>query len=143
MAAETLPRLAWLYLEVGMVAEAATVVAQALARTRALARWRSVWWRWTTLVDALWVQASVAARQGHEAEAQDAIDEGLTLARRLRYPYGEARLLHLVGHMHAEKGARTPAREQLGAALAIFQRLGARDDSHRVEQALGELSLAP
>jgi tetratricopeptide (TPR) repeat protein/transcriptional regulator with XRE-family HTH domain len=132
-ARQMLPHLAWLHLEMGDVAEAAAVAAEIIARTRA-----EGWWG-PGLVDALLVQASVAARQGRETEAEQAADEGLALARRLPYPYGEARLLHLMGRMHAERGALTPAREQLEAALAIFRRLGARRDSEQVERTLGIL----
>jgi hypothetical protein len=56
------------------------------------------------------------------------------------YPYAEARLLHVYGLMHAQKGGPEPARERLEAALALFRRLGARKDAERVEQAIGALS---
>jgi hypothetical protein len=39
------------------------------------------------------------------------------------YPYAEARLLHVYGLMHVQKGEREPALGRLEAALAIFQRL--------------------
>jgi transposase len=45
------------------------------------------------------------------------------------YPYAEARLLHVYGLMHAQKGGPEPARERLEAALALFRRLGARKDA--------------
>src|SRR5207247_811772 len=95
------------------------------------------------LVDALRVQAMVATRQGCWAEAQDALQEGLALVRSMHYPYAEARLLHVCGAMHAQKGEPGPARERLEAALALFRRLGAPRDVERVEQALGTLQSAP
>jgi hypothetical protein len=41
--------------------------------------------------------------------------------------------------MHVAKGEPGPARERLEAALAIFQRLGARKDAERTERALTAL----
>jgi len=67
------------------------------------------------------------------------LEEGLTLAHSMPYPYAEAHLLHVYGAMHAQRGEPEPARERLEAALAIFRRLGARKDAERVEQALADL----
>jgi tetratricopeptide (TPR) repeat protein len=115
--------LAWAHLELDAVAQAAAIVAQAVTRARATYTRRA-------LVEALWMQAKVAIRQEHWAEARGALDEGVALARRICYPYGEARLLH---------AELEPARERLEAALAIFLRLGARKDVERVEQAIADL----
>ena len=71
--------------------------------------------------------------------AARSLEEGLAVARSLPYPYGEARLLHVYGEMHARKVEPGPARERLEAALAIFRRLGARKDVERAEQAVGAL----
>ena len=60
-------------------------------------------------------------RQERWAEAEQSLEEGLALARRMPYPYAEARLLHVYGQMHLEKGEPGPAPERLEAALAIFQ----------------------
>jgi tetratricopeptide (TPR) repeat protein len=125
--------LAWAHLELGQDGRAADLLARALARARAEADH-------LTLVDALRVQALVATRQGRWAEAAQAFDEGLTLARRMPYPYAEARLLHGYGGMHVQKGEPEPARERLEAALAIFRRLGARKDAERAEQTLASLT---
>jgi hypothetical protein len=59
------------------------------------------------------------------------------------YPYEEARLLHLCGQLHAQKREPAPAQERLGAALAIFQGLGARMDVARVEQDIATLQQEP
>ena len=64
----------------------------------------------------------------------------MALARSMPYPYAEARLLHMYGRLHIQKGEPQAAREQLEAARAIFARLGARMDTERVEQALDVLS---
>jgi tetratricopeptide (TPR) repeat protein len=127
-----LPVLARAYLELGEVEQAAETVAQAIARMRA-ENMRLM------LADALWVQAMVRHRQGKLAEAADALEEGIALAREMPYPYSEARLLHLYGLLHADQDEPGQARALLAEALAIFERLGARTDAERVEQALGNV----
>jgi hypothetical protein len=94
-------------------------------------------------VDALRVQAMVATRQGRWEDAERILEEGLSLARSMSYPYAEGRLLQVYGEMHEVKGGPEPARERLEAALAIFRRLGARKDIERVEQTLGTMPDAP
>ena len=91
------------------------------------------------MMDALRVQAMVATRQESWMEAERIMKEGLALAHTLRYAYGEGRFLHVYGLMLARKGEPVPARERLEAALAIFQRLGARKDAERTEQAIADL----
>jgi hypothetical protein len=59
------------------------------------------------------------------------------------YPYAEARLLHVCGRLHIQKGEPEAARERLEAALAIFRRLGARVDVALAEQALSTLPGTP
>jgi tetratricopeptide (TPR) repeat protein len=127
-----LPTLAWAYLDLGDVASAVEMAGQAAQRARAQAHRLA-------LVDALWVQAMVAIRQQHWDEATRALEEGLTLAREMPYPYAEGRLLHVSGEMHVQKGEPDLAQERLAAALAIFWRLGARKDSERVEHAIAVL----
>ena len=113
--------------------QARAVVAQALKRSQAQHCGRVV-------PDGLWVQAMVAIRQEQWAEAVRALEEGLALAQSMPYPYGEGRLLHVYGQMHAQKGEPGSARERLEAALAIFGRLGARPDMERAEHVLLKLS---
>jgi tetratricopeptide (TPR) repeat protein len=125
-----LPVLAWAHLEMGGTAQAGDVVEQALRRTRP-ENFRVV------LVEALRVQAMVAARQEQWEEAECALEEGIGLARSMPYPYAEARLLHLSGRLHTQAGKPETAQERLEAALAIFQRLGARKDVEQVEWNLG------
>jgi tetratricopeptide (TPR) repeat protein len=122
-----LPALAWAHLEMGDTAQAGDVVEQALRRTRPenlrLA-----------LVEALRVRALVAMRLAKWEEAEQALEEGITLARSMPYPYAEARLLHLSGRLHTQVGTPEAAEERLAAALTIFQRLGARKDIDQVER---------
>jgi tetratricopeptide (TPR) repeat protein len=127
-----LPVLAWAHLDLSEMAEAEQVVTQAIRRMHDNHIRLD-------LPDALRVRAMIALRQEHWPEAEQALEEGLALTRRMPYPYAEAHLLHVYGEMHAQKGEAEPARERLEAALAIFQRLGARKDVERVEQALSTL----
>jgi tetratricopeptide (TPR) repeat protein len=126
--------LARAHLELGEVGPARAVAGRAVTRARAEHDRLS-------LVDALRVQALVATREEHWAEAACALEEGLALARSLPYPYAEAHLLSVYAEMHTQKGERDAARERLEAALAIFRRLGARKDAERVEQDLAALPL--
>jgi uncharacterized protein HemY len=92
------------------------------------------------LVEALRVQALVALRQDHWAEAECTLDEALSLARSMGYPWGEARVLAVCGDLHAGKGDPAAARARLEDALTIFRRLGACKDVERVGQAIVALS---
>jgi tetratricopeptide (TPR) repeat protein len=124
--------LAWAYLEMGDVAAADELVGQAVKRARGEGYGFA-------LVEAQRVQATVAIRQGRWEEAERALEEGLTLARSMPCPYAEARLLHVDGRMHLQRGESGPARAPLDAALAIFQRLGARKDAERADGTLTTL----
>jgi tetratricopeptide (TPR) repeat protein len=124
-----LPKLAWAHLELGELAAAGRMADEAEAYAHAKSDRLN-------LVEALRVQALVTMRQGQWTKAEHALEEGLTLARRMPYPYAEGRLLHVYGDLHVQKGEPEPARVRLEAALAIFRRLGARKDVERVEQAL-------
>jgi tetratricopeptide (TPR) repeat protein len=124
-----LPTLAWAYLELGESAQAEQTIEQALRRAR-VEQLRLF------LVDALRVQAMLACRQERWTQAVDALEEGLALARAMPYPYAEARLLHVYGVVRAQQEKPEAARERLGAALGIFQHLGARMDIEQVERDL-------
>jgi tetratricopeptide (TPR) repeat protein/transcriptional regulator with XRE-family HTH domain len=129
---QSLPLMAWALLELNELDNAAEAAWQAVACAREQGRQ-------VLLVDALRVAAMVAARQGRWATAEDALAEGLSLARRLGYPCGEARLLLVSGELSVQMGQSEPAREHLEAARAIFARLGARKDLERAEQLLATL----
>jgi len=88
-----------------------------------------------TLSEAPRVQALVAMREQRWDDAAGSIEEGLTLVRGMPFPYGEARLRHLSGALHAHQDPLDAvAREHLQAALAIFERLGARKAVERVRR---------
>jgi tetratricopeptide (TPR) repeat protein len=124
-----LPVLAWAYLELDDIEQAARTLAEALRRERA-GQYR------LALVGALRVRALIALRQGEVDTAAQALEEGLALARAMPHPHGEGRLLEVYGRLHTQQGAPGPACECLAAALAIFRRLGARKDGERAEEQL-------
>src|SRR5207302_7033184 len=74
--------LAWAHLEMGEVAVSDEVVGQAVARMRATGHRQA-------LVGALWVQAMVATRQGRWEDAEHTLEESLSLARSMPYPYAD------------------------------------------------------
>lgn len=131
-----LPVLAWAQLELEQVDQAADTVVQALRRARPEAM-RLI------LVEALRIQALVALRQERWDEAARGLEEGVTLARSIPYPYAEARLLRVSGELHRAQGEPGRAREQCSAALALFRRLGARKDAEQLERDLAALAPNP
>jgi tetratricopeptide (TPR) repeat protein len=124
--------LAWTELDRGEVAAAAAMAA--LARQEA-----QIMHSLPALAEALWVEARVALRRQHWQAAERAVGEGLAIARRLRHPYREARLLRVSGELHRQRGEAAPARAQWEAALALFRRLGARPHAAHTVQDLAEL----
>ncbi|MBV9282442.1 MAG: tetratricopeptide repeat protein, partial [Chloroflexi bacterium] len=88
------------------------------------------------LVDTLRVQALLALREERWSDADQTLDEGLRLARGMPHPYAEGRLLHLRSLLDIRRGAPERARGHLGAALQIFQRLGARRHAEDALRAL-------
>ena len=125
--------LAWAKLELDEVCEAEHLVAHAATRLRA-DNFQ------LTLADALRVQGLAAIRERHWQQAAQALEEGLTLAQPMPYPYGEARLLYVYGMLHRERGETTQAYVRLEAALGIFERLGARPEAERTAQLLATLA---
>jgi tetratricopeptide (TPR) repeat protein len=124
-----LPLMASALLDLANVEEAAEVATRAAAQAQEQGRQ-------VLLADALRVTALVATRRERWEEAEAALEEGLVLARRIGYPYAEARLSQSCGELLAQTGQPKAARERLEAALAIFRRLGAHKDIERVEQTL-------
>ena len=127
-----LPLLARAYLGLGDVDQAAATAKDSVKRARAQGHR-------IALADALWARGMVAARQEQWDKAAQALQEGLDLAHDISYPYAEARTLETYGELHRVQGETDMARTRLEAALAIFDRLGARGDAKRVEQAIAGL----
>jgi len=91
------------------------------------------------LVDALRIQGAIAAQRHKWEDAESRLQRAVDLARDITYPWGEARALYEYGLAFAAKGEAHRAREQLEAASAIFQRLGAEPYRVRADQAATEL----
>lgn len=128
---ESLPLLAWAYLELGELSHAESLSEQLLAEARA-SRLRP------TLAGALRVQALLLARQQRWEEAEAALEEALTLCRQMSIPYAEAKTLYLFGQVCRQRCAPALAREHLMNAQAILEKLGERLYARQVEQILGE-----
>jgi tetratricopeptide (TPR) repeat protein len=71
------------------------------------------------------VLAAVAAAAGEREEAEASLREALTLARETEYRHEEARILQALAELHGN-------RDELAAALRIFQEIGARPEAERV-----------
>jgi tetratricopeptide (TPR) repeat protein len=130
-----LPKLAWAHLELGDLTKAEVAAAQAVAFTQSVEDFLN-------LVEAVRVQALVFVAQQRWKEAERILTENLAETQRRCYSWGEARVLDSLGQLHTRTGAIEPARDRLEAALAIFQRLGARKDSARLQAALARLPQA-
>jgi tetratricopeptide (TPR) repeat protein len=113
--------LAQAQLDLGAVGEAAALISRAVTRARAQGM-RAL------LVEALRVAALVATRQGRGDEAMAAFQDGLTLARHLGYPYGEALLLQASSALAAQTAGPEATGARQAEAQAILHRLGARAD---------------
>jgi tetratricopeptide (TPR) repeat protein len=127
--------LAWVHLALGDVAGADKLAAKAIVRT-------AVQNDQLDRVETLIVHGMVKTRQGRWTAAERMFREALELAGPMPFPYGEARALFELGLMLRQKGDADGAWERLREALAIFERLGARLDVERTEQALAELPVA-
>jgi tetratricopeptide (TPR) repeat protein len=127
-----MPRLAWARLELGEASDAAELVGQVVGYARQAGDLY-------LLAEVLWLQALVASLQGRWDGATTAVEEGLSLARSMPYPYVEARTLQVYGLLYCQRDEPQAAREQLQAALAIFRRLGASKDVEHTEQLLATL----
>jgi tetratricopeptide (TPR) repeat protein len=126
---EVLPLLAWAYLEIGEATRAQTLLTQLITEARE-AQMRPA------LMEALRVQA-LAWSKGHRwEEAEQSLEEALTLCRELPAPYSDAKTLYLFGQVSLQQGAPELARERLMSAQAILARLGEHLYARHVEQLL-------
>jgi len=112
--------LAWASLESGATVKARALLADATAHARSRDDRLA-------LVELSRLQAMDALRLGQWADTEQALREGLSLARAMPYPSGEAHLLHTYGQLHTLRGNAEGARERLEGARAIFRRLGAHE----------------
>lgn len=124
-----LPRLAWALAELGDAGGAEAIAEQALRRARATGDR-------VTMAGVMRVRAIIAVRRRAWERGRQALDEGLSLTRRMPYPYEEARLLVQDGFWHGAREEWGAAERRLREALTIFQRLGARPHLSEVERRL-------
>ncbi|WP_431971297.1 tetratricopeptide repeat protein [Nocardia sp. bgisy134] len=75
-------------------------------------------------VDTLRGLGHVERRFGEYAAAQDYYAKSRDLAQRIRDPHGEADALQSLGNVFADMGRDADARENLCAALALYEHLG-------------------
>ncbi len=126
-----LPLLAWAYLEMGDATRADAVARGGIARARQQGHKLA-------LVELLRVHGMALARQGREAEAEQAFEEAVAAARELPYPYAEGRALYEWGHVSTGQQEPQQAWARLEAAATIFERLEALPYAERARQALAE-----
>ena len=93
-------------------------------------------------VEALRIHAKSLSMQGRPEEAAAALEEALSWARSMPYPYAEAKLAREYGMLRVRESEPEKARKRLSAALEIFYRLGAQKDVERTEQTLRDLDRA-
>ena len=93
-------------------------------------------------LEASRVQAKILAMQGNREEATAALEEALSWARSMPYPYAEAKLTGEYGMLHLREKEPGRARERLRAALEIFRRLGAKQDAQQTRRTLQGLGRA-
>ena len=137
---DLLPVLAEAQLALGQIEAAEETAANAL--TRAIRQKNRL-----SHVRALRARSKVLAERGRWDDAQADLEEAVTMARQIAYPYAEAQALHDMGLLRSHQGGggldrnrpTSQAREPLEAALAIFVRLGAEGDVERTKQTLAKL----
>lgn len=134
--AQILTLLAWAQLELDDEAQTESLVA--LSITRAITEQNRL-----ALVDALRVRALWAMRRQRWQDAHGALEEALSLARAMPYPYGMARVLFTEGLVRAHEGDPGAARSHLEASKAICAQLGERLYGRSIEGALANLPGQP
>jgi class 3 adenylate cyclase/tetratricopeptide (TPR) repeat protein len=119
--------LAKAYLELGNETRARKLVARAETIPQ-----DSPW----TIVETRILKYILLGREGQVDEARAEYEETLDVARRLDYPYGEALTLSALGGLRSYPMEEKEWKDRLEAALAIFQRIGAKPLIERTQEAL-------
>jgi tetratricopeptide (TPR) repeat protein/transcriptional regulator with XRE-family HTH domain len=127
--------LAEAYADMGDAAKAEEVVD--IAQTRARLMHNRV-----DGLEASRVRAKILTMQGNRKEASAALEEALSWARSMPYPYAEAKLSREYGMLHLREGEPGRAWERLHAALEVFRRLGAKKDAEQTRRTLQGLGPA-
>jgi transcriptional regulator with XRE-family HTH domain/tetratricopeptide (TPR) repeat protein len=124
--------LPWTYLECGEVERAMEVLDSAIAEARAQ-RMR------LRLADGLRVRAVCHLRQEQWSLCAEALDEALSHAQAVPYPYAEAKALWVYGRLEKARGEPLGAQRWFEEAQAICARLGERLYAERIEHDLTQL----
>jgi transcriptional regulator with XRE-family HTH domain/tetratricopeptide (TPR) repeat protein len=130
--AQWISPLVWASLQMGERAQARHHAVDAVERARARHYQFS-------LVDALRARALVALDGGAWQATIDDLEEGITVARTLPYPYAEAKALWVYGRLEATRGDLAAARRRFEQALTICVKLGERLYRLHIERALASL----
>jgi tetratricopeptide (TPR) repeat protein len=88
------------------------------------------------LVQGLFALAGVREKEGRADEARAALQDALRHARDMSFPAAQAEALFRLGSLELECGDSGAARTSLTSAREIWERLGARKDLERVDEAL-------
>ncbi|HEY7834981.1 MAG TPA: AAA family ATPase [Ktedonobacterales bacterium] len=124
-----LPLYARALFEQGQEREAHDILARAIARAEA-AELRPA------LVSALRVRALLAIRQQNWHDAEAAIERALPVARTIRDPYAEAKVLYTTGLLETARGDQALSQRAMTAALTILDQLGERLYAAHIQEAL-------
>ncbi|HZC04547.1 MAG TPA: AAA family ATPase [Ktedonobacterales bacterium] len=126
--------LAWTHLEMDEVAQARELATQSISRAAAEHNRLA-------LIEALRVGGMVAIRQGRWQEAENNLNEALSLSQTMQCPYHEARVRYVFGLLGVARAAADQASRQLIAARATLRTLGERLYCDHVERALAGLTV--
>jgi ATP/maltotriose-dependent transcriptional regulator MalT len=132
---ELLSVLAQAHLELGELDRARAYAGLAVDHTRRMGAWIQG-------IRALEVYGTVLARDGHHDLAGAAYQEGLDRARIIRFPYGQARVLHAYGLLDRQQQDNGAAHAKFAQALAILERLGADNEADRLRRAIADTPLS-
>jgi adenylate cyclase len=128
-----LPIAAWALLEAGQPVRAAELAA--LGVERATEERATV-----EVMTNQRVLGAAAVALGDWETAETNLGESLAMARALKFPYAEGRVLYEYGVLRQRQGRGTEARRMLEEGLKIFSRLGARPYLDRIHRALSQLA---
>jgi ATP/maltotriose-dependent transcriptional regulator MalT len=121
--------LAWAHLECGHVDTAHELAQLSIKK---LEEENSI----IELLIARRVAGMISAARGEYELATSTFDHVISVAREVRYPHAEACALYEYGMMDVRRGNSSEALSRLGAALQIFQKLGAKPYIERAQRAL-------
>jgi len=93
------------------------------------------------IAPALRCRALVLAAEQRLDEAATALDESLEQHERVAMPFSRARTLLVAGQVRRRRGERRAAKEALGEAAAVFEKLGAPLWAQRARSELGRVPI--